>query len=155
MKTVQTFQNSRNKIHTLNHCCCCSVAKLCPTLCYPMNCSTLQAPWGSPGNHIGVGRHFLLQLFTILPSKKWPLSTHPTHSTHLPSPTHSSHTGLPHGSQTNQLIQSQHSSSYWLRISTLFEERKAEKQSDIYVGRYAWTFHLVSLICLYLRKESE
>ena len=22
------------------HCCCCSVAKLCPTLCNPMDCST-------------------------------------------------------------------------------------------------------------------
>ena len=26
------------------HCCCCSVAKLCPTLCNPMDCSTSGSP---------------------------------------------------------------------------------------------------------------
>ena len=42
--------------------CCCSVAKLCLTLCNPMDCSLarLLCPWDFPGKNTGVGCHFLL-----------------------------------------------------------------------------------------------
>ena len=40
--------------------CCCLVAKLCPTLCNPMNVAH-QASWSSPGKNTRVGYHFLLQ----------------------------------------------------------------------------------------------
>ena len=42
--------------------CCCSVAKLCLTLCNPMYCSLarLLCPWDFPGKNTGVGCHFLL-----------------------------------------------------------------------------------------------
>ena len=37
-------------------------ARLCPTLCDPVDCSTrLLCPWNSPGKNPGVGGHFLLQ----------------------------------------------------------------------------------------------
>ena len=44
-------------------CCSCLVAKSCPTLCDPMDCSPprLLCPWNSPGKNAGVGCHFLLQ----------------------------------------------------------------------------------------------
>ena len=36
-------------------------AQLCPTLCYPMDCSPPGSPaWDSPGKNTGVGCHFLL-----------------------------------------------------------------------------------------------
>ena len=39
---MNLYSNSRieQRIRTLILCCCCSVAKLCPTLCDPMDCST-------------------------------------------------------------------------------------------------------------------
>ena len=33
----QLFTSKYKFVYT--HCCCCSVTKLCPTLCHPMNCS--------------------------------------------------------------------------------------------------------------------
>ena len=39
-------------------CCCCLVAKSCPTLCDP---ARLLCPWDFPGKNTGVGCHFLLQ----------------------------------------------------------------------------------------------
>ena len=44
----------------------CLVAKLCRTLCDPMDCSPLY-PWDFPGRNTGVGCHFLLQ--GIFPSQ--------------------------------------------------------------------------------------
>ena len=39
------------------------VAQLCPTLCYPVDCTPrLLCPWDSPGKNTGVGCHFLLQV---------------------------------------------------------------------------------------------
>ena len=41
---------------------CCSDAKLCPTLCDPMDCSPPgSSPLDSPGKNTGVGCHSLLQ----------------------------------------------------------------------------------------------
>ena len=40
------------------------VARLCPTVCNPMDCSPptrLLCPWNSPGKNTGVGSHSLLQ----------------------------------------------------------------------------------------------
>ena len=44
-------------------CCCCSVAKSCPTLCDPMDCSPLGTSVHgiSQAKDPGVGFHFLLQ----------------------------------------------------------------------------------------------
>ena len=44
-------------------CCCCLVAKLCPTLCNSTKrrLSRLLCPWNFPGKNTGVGCHFLLQ----------------------------------------------------------------------------------------------
>ena len=43
-------------------CCCFLDAKLCPTLCRPMDCSPqFLCPWNIPGKNTGVGCHFLLQ----------------------------------------------------------------------------------------------
>ena len=40
----------------------CSVPRLCPTLCDPMDCSPrLLCPWDSPGKNTAVGCHALLQ----------------------------------------------------------------------------------------------
>ena len=53
-------------------CCCHLVAKLCPNLCDPMNCS----PPGSsfhrvfPGKNIGVSCHFLLQASLVVQTVK-------------------------------------------------------------------------------------
>ena len=43
--------------------CCCLVAKLCLTLCNPMNCRPTgsSCPWDFPAKNTGVGCHFLLQ----------------------------------------------------------------------------------------------
>ena len=35
-----TSQKQNHTVFVLFVCCCCSVAKLCPILCYPMDCST-------------------------------------------------------------------------------------------------------------------
>ena len=48
------------------HCCCCSVTKLCPTLCDPLDCSPPGSSVSSvhgvfPGMSTGVVCHFLLQ----------------------------------------------------------------------------------------------
>ena len=64
-------------------CCCCSLAKLCPTLCDPMDCSTpgfpvfhylpefgqthVQVKLGMPSNHL-ILCHLLLLLPSIFPS---------------------------------------------------------------------------------------
>ena len=44
-------------------CCYCLVAKLCPTLLRPhgLQPTSLLCPWDFPGEHSGVGCHFLLQ----------------------------------------------------------------------------------------------
>ena len=44
-------------------CCCCLVAKLCPTLLQPhgLKPTRLFCPWYSPGKNSGVGCHALLQ----------------------------------------------------------------------------------------------
>ena len=64
-------------------CCCCSLAKLCPTLCDPMDCSTpgfpvfhylpefgqthVQVKLGMPSNHL-ILCHLLLLLPSAFPS---------------------------------------------------------------------------------------
>ena len=44
---------------------CCSFAKLCPTLCNPMddNLPRFLCPWNFPGKNTRVGCHFLLQKY--------------------------------------------------------------------------------------------
>ena len=43
-------------------CCCCSVAKSCPTLCnLRLQPSRLLCPWDFPGKNTGVGCYFPLQ----------------------------------------------------------------------------------------------
>ena len=60
--------------------CCCSVAQLCLTLCYPMNCSTprLLCPWNCPGKNTGMCCHFLLQE-TFLTQRSNPCLLHLLH----------------------------------------------------------------------------
>ena len=50
---------------------CCSVAKSCPTLCNPMDCSPIRllCPWDFPVKNTGVGFYFLLQ--GIFPTQGW------------------------------------------------------------------------------------
>ena len=38
---------------------CCLIAKSCPALCDPVNCSL--CPWDFPGKNTGVGCHLLCQ----------------------------------------------------------------------------------------------
>ena len=54
---------SRLKIFTLVCCCCCLVAKLCLTICDPMDCSPprILCPWDSSGKSTGVGCPSLFQ----------------------------------------------------------------------------------------------
>ena len=49
-------------IYSINPILCCLVAKSCPTLCDPMDCSParLLCPWDFLGKNAGVGCHFLL-----------------------------------------------------------------------------------------------
>ena len=53
------------KIHVLDTrgCCCCSVAKSCPTLKWPhgLYSARLLYPWAFPGKNTGIGSHFFLQ----------------------------------------------------------------------------------------------
>ena len=71
------------------HCCCCSVAKLCPTLCDPMDCST-------PGSSV-------LRSLLELCSNSCPWvgdAIQPSHPLSPPSPlalSLSQHQGLFHG----------------------------------------------------------
>ena len=47
-------------------CCCCKSLQSCPTLCNPIDGSTmLPRPWDSPGKNIGVGCHFCLQCMKV------------------------------------------------------------------------------------------
>ena len=71
---------------------CCSVAKMCPTLCDPMGCSPpgSSVRGNSPGKNIGVGCHALLQgiflnqgLNPCLLLGRWILSHWATRDAHL------------------------------------------------------------------------
>ena len=59
MKILSIFFSVPDSCH--NSCCCCSVAKLCPTLCDPMNCSTPSFPV----------LHFFLVCSNSCPLSQW------------------------------------------------------------------------------------
>ena len=63
--------------------CVCSVTRLWPTLCDPVDCSPPGSPpWNFPGMNTAVGCHFLLQ--GIFPTEEWNL--HLLHWQVAPSP---------------------------------------------------------------------
>ena len=57
---IQTNTNLGITVKAL--CCCCLVAKSCPTLCNPIHCSLQASPFmGFSSKNTEVGCHFLLQ----------------------------------------------------------------------------------------------
>ena len=56
-------QQTQEKMLNITNHCCCSVAKLCPILCNPMDCSPLVSSVHGhfSDRNIGVSGHFLLQ----------------------------------------------------------------------------------------------
>ena len=61
--SVNFYITYNSEIKQLKNLCVCLVAQLCPILCDPMNCSPpgLSAHGDSPGKHVGVDCHDLLQ----------------------------------------------------------------------------------------------